>query len=538
MTAPSSSDRNQKRADDRRKIIRLLAFFTSILTLLVVLYSLKPTRQESLATAHAVNSAAHSNAPSQATGTTDAAAGATNAAAGNLPTRELLSSERLIQEAAPRKQDIDIQSWKTPKGAKVMFVEADEVPMLDVRLVFNAGAARDDKLPGLAAITNSLLDEGTPSANVDEIARQLESIGASIGLGSYRDMAIISLRTLTDPAYLDKALALLYDVSAHPSFPAESLSRIRQQMLVGLEAEKQRPEATLNRVFYSVLYAGHPYGIPPSGTPESLKAITASDIAAFHSRYYVASNLVIAITGAIDREKANQIASAIDNALPQGEPAPALPVPKGATASQEIRLPFASSQTHIVVGGLSVDRRTPDWAALYVGNEILGGGGFASRLNQIIRQDNGLAYSVYSSISPMAQAGPFTMGLQTSNETADQALALVNSTFKKFIAEGPTEQELEATKKNILGGLPLSTANNRAIVDQLGAMAFYDLPLDYLKTLPEKIAAVTLADVRNAFAKDIASHAQITLMVGGRAVPTIPASRAAAHSHSQEPKAP
>lgn len=490
------TDLQAKRSTARRQIIKLVIGFSAATLALFALYSLKPDIQHK---------------PANRLATDVATANVSGAPAARGP----LSSEALIKKTPPRKQVIDIQSWRTSKGARIMFVEAQEVPMLDIRLVFNAGGARDGDKPGLASMTNSLLNEGTATASVDDIARHFEGLGASIGLGSYRDMAVVSLRTLSDPDYRDKALPMFYEIIAKPTFPEEAFERIRQQMLLGLESEKQNPQATLSREFFSTLYAGHPYGSPTSGTEESLKALTIDDVKAFHAQYYVAANVVISMTGAIDRATAEQIANAIDAQLPAGNAAPQLPEPQNLAASSEKRLPFPSSQTHIMVGTLSVERRTPDWAALYVGNEILGGGGFVSRLNQIIRQDNGLAYSVYSSVSPMAQEGPFMMGLQTRNENTDKALALVRETFARFSSEGPTRQELEEAKKNILGGLPLTTASNRAIVDQLGAIGFYDLPLDYLETLPEKIGAVTVEEVKRAFTQHIASRQQLTLTLGG-----------------------
>lgn len=496
----------QKRTHARRQIIKLVIGFSVAIVALLSLYSLKPDvslKKASLQQTNLLQTAAPTPITSNTTITTTV--------------RGPLSSEALIKKTPPRKQVIDIQSWHTPKGARVMFVQAQEVPMLDIRLVFNAGSARDGDKPGLAAMTNALLDEGTATASVDDIARHFEGLGAAFSLGSYRDMAIASLRTLSDPLYRDQALPMFYEVVSQPSFPAEAFERIRQQMLLGLESEKQNPQAMMSRAFYSTLYANHPYGIPPNGTDTSLTSMTVEDLKTFHAQYYVAANMVISMTGAIDRATAEQIANAIDAQLPAGNAAPKPPKPQDLAANEEQRLPFPSSQTHIVVGNLSVDRRTPDWAALYVGNEILGGGGFVSRLNQIIRQDNGLAYSVYSSIAPMAQEGPFTMGLQTRNGNADKALAMVRDTFNRFIAEGPSPQELDDAKKNILGGLPLSTANNRAIVDQLGAMGFYDLPLDYLETLPVKIAAVTVDDVKRAFATHIGKRKQLTLLLGGEA---------------------
>ncbi|MCG8670447.1 MAG: insulinase family protein [Pseudomonadales bacterium] len=391
-----------------------------------------------------------------------------------------LSSIAIIESKPVKSHQIDIETWNTNKGAKVLFVESHEVPMLDIRLVFNAGSARDGNQPGIARFTNAMLNEGTEKYSVDDIAKRFEGLGASFSNGAYRDMAVVSLRSLSDPKFRDSALDMFYEVVAKPNFPEESLERIRKQLLIALERQKQRPGSVASNAFFEHLYGDHPYGIEGGGTTESLPAINKQALIDFHQRYYVASNVVIAIVGDLSKEQANVISQNIDEVLVQGAPAARLPTPQGLTENLAIHKAFPSSQSHVLFGTTSIKRSDPSRYALSVGNEILGGGGFSSRLNQIIRQDKGLAYSVYSYFSAMGAEGPFIMGLQTRNDQREKALAIIKETLEEFVSEGPTQQELDDAKQNIINSFPLSVASNSNMVSNLGAIGFYDLPLDYL----------------------------------------------------------
>lgn len=434
-----------------------------------------------------------------------------------------LTSPELIEKTPAKSHRIHIESWRTPKGAKVMFVASPEIPMLDVRVVFNAGSARDGDTPGLAFLTNAMLNEGAGVSDVDDIARHFEGLGASLSTGAYRDMAVVSLRTLSDDQYRRPALNLFYDVVAHPTFPQASLDRLRNQLLLGLQREKQDPGAQVAKAFFQQLYPNAPYGIPTRGTEDSLPLISQDQLRTFHQRYYVAGNTVIALIGAIDRSEAELIANQLDQQLPEGPAAPVLKAPAAPASARHEHIEFPSSQTHIMAGTVGVKRGDPDWYPLMVGNEILGGGGFASRLNQTIRQDNGLAYSIYSQFVPMAVEGPFLMNLQTRNDQADQALQLLDKTLRAFIEQGPTQQELDDAKRNLLGSFPLQTASNSSIVDYLGMIGFYGLPLDFLEQYPQQVEQVDVDAVKKAFARVIAPDKLLTVTVGARTAPASPA---------------
>ncbi|RCX33285.1 M16 family metallopeptidase [Thioalbus denitrificans] len=409
----------------------------------------------------------------------------------------------------------DIQHWETGNGARVYFVPTPALPMVDVRVVFDAGSARNDGHGGLATLVNGLLAEGAGGLDADTIAARLESVGAQLDNDALRDMAVVSLRSLTDPELLAPAVATFATLLAQPDFPDTALERVRQQMLVALEQERQDPAAQARNAWYRAVYGDHPYAAPTLGTPESVNALTRAQVVAFQRRFYVARNAVVAIVGDLDRGRAEALADQVIGRLPAGEPAPPLPPVAALTAPRSVTVAFPSAQTHVLVGQPGIDRRDPDYFPLYVGNHILGGGGFTSRLTREVRDERGLSYSVYSAFVPMRARGPFLLGLQTRNDQAGEALTVLNAVLDKFVAGGPTAAELEAAKRNITGGFPLRIDSNANIVEYLALIGFYRLPLDYLDTFNDRVEAVTAAQVRAAFARRVHPDRLVTVTVGG-----------------------
>ena len=407
-----------------------------------------------------------------------------------------------------------VQSWQTAKGAKVMYVHAPEIPMVDVRMVFDAGSARDGDQPGLAVFTNAVLDQGAGDWDADQIAERLEDQGVEMGNGALRDMAWYSVRSLTEPKALAVALDTLAAVVARPHFATPDVERVRQQMQVGLRQSLQSPGTVAQRLFYRTVYGAHPYAHDPSGDPETLAAIGIDRLRAFHQRHYVARNAVIAIVGAVTREQAAAIAEQLTADLPAGEHAPPLPPPPQ-PSNAEVREDFPSSQTHIYIGQPGMARHDPDYFPLYVGNHVFGGSSLVSLLGEEVRNKRGLSYSVYSYFAPMRAAGPFLMSAQTKNAQAPEAIAVMRDTLRRFITDGPTREELDAAKRNITGGFPLDIASNKKIVEYIAMMGFYDYPLDWLETLVAKVEAVTAEQVRDAFQRRIHPALLAAVVVGG-----------------------
>jgi zinc protease len=411
-----------------------------------------------------------------------------------------------------------IQHWQTGNGARVFFVAAPELPMVDVQVVFDAGGARDGNKPGLALLTNTLLPEGAGDLNAEQISEQFDSLGAQFGNSSQRDMFLVTLRSLSEEKYLKPGLDLLATILQKPAFPQNAFERERNRLLIALEQRKQQPGSIASEAFYKALYGDHPYSQQPGGNMASVKALTIEDMRGFYQQYIVANNAVIAIVGDLDRKQAEQTAETIIGSLASGERASVIaPVSPLAKAS-EINIEHPSAQTHILVGQPGVKRGDPDHFALYVGNHILGGSGLVARLSNEIREKRGLSYSTYSYFNPMRSEGPYTLGLQTRNDTAQQALEVLRAELTKFVNEGPTQQELDEARQNITGGFPLRIASNSKILGYIGMIGFYGLPLDYLDTFNDKIGALTVASIRDAFKRRVDPAKMATVLVGGKAM--------------------
>ncbi|MCU7941502.1 MAG: insulinase family protein [Candidatus Thiodiazotropha sp. (ex Cardiolucina cf. quadrata)] len=407
-----------------------------------------------------------------------------------------------------------IETWQTANGAKVLFVEAPEIEMVDVRIVFDAGSARDGGKQGVTSFTNSLLSEGAGDWNAYQIAERIEGVGAQLETGSLRDMAWVSVRSLTESKALSTTLETLAAVVAEPRFTDEDIERQRQSILAGLVQDEQSPGSLGKKRLYQLVFGDHPYAGDPGGSIGSVKAITRKDIVATHKRLYVAKNAQVAIVGAVSRQQAESIADRVTGGLEPGQAVPKLPPVRPLQAAVDEQIPFPSTQSHLYIGQPGMRRGDPDYFTLYVGNHILGGSGLVSLLSHEVRQKRGLSYSVYSFFLPMRQIGLFQMGLQTKNDQAGEALQVVRETLKRFIKKGPTEKELEAAKQNITGGFPLRIASNGKIVEYLAVIGFYDLPLDYLDSFTDKVTAVTREQIQDAFQRRIDPDRLVRVQVG------------------------
>lgn len=424
-----------------------------------------------------------------------------------------LESLAALETQAPSARQLDIQQWQTAEGARVLFVQASELPMFDLRLTFAAGSSHDGAVPGLASLTNAMLNEGVPGKDVSQIAADFENLGADFSAGAYRDMAVASLRSLSDPALSKPALSLFSEVIGRPTFPDDALARLKNQLLAGFEYQKQDPGTQANLKVFERLYGNHPYAHPSSGDERSVPGITSAQLKAFHARAYTAPNAVIALVGDLTRERAEAIAAQISAALPKGPALPKIPQPATPKAGLS-HIEFASNQTHLVLAQLGIDRSSPDQPALALGNQIFGGGGFGARLMHEVRERRGLTYGVYSGFSPMQVRGPFMISLQTRADYSEGTLALIKDLLRDYLREGPTAKEVDDAKREMAGSFPLSTASNADIVGQLAVMGFYDLPLTYLDDYMRKIQALTVEDVKAAWARHLNPDDLVVVTVG------------------------
>ncbi|MDZ4097785.1 MAG: pitrilysin family protein, partial [Methylophilaceae bacterium] len=326
------------------------------------------------------------------------------------------------------------------------------------------------------------------------------------------DRAGFKLRTLSSVQERDQALDIYTKILQQPDFPEAILQREKTRIIAGLKESATKPDSISSKTFMKALYGNHPYAF--DSEEETVNAIGRADLVKFYQSYYGAKNAVIAMIGDMSREQAGDIAEKLSAGLPTTEIPPALPDVPLPTKASEQRIEHPATQSHIVLGYPGVRRGDPDYFPLYVGNYILGGGGFVSRLTEEVREKRGLVYSVYSYFMPMAVEGPFQIGLQTKKEQGEDALKVVRETLENFMNKGVTEAELKAAKQNIIGGFPLRLDSNSKILEYLAVIGFYKLPLTYLDDFNKEVDKVTTAQIKEAFNRRLNTDHMVTVIVG------------------------
>lgn len=425
----------------------------------------------------------------------------------------MFASLLLAQSAA--QAAVKIQQWQTNTGANVYFVENHDLPIVDISVNFPAGSARDTAAKsGVAGITKYLMPLGAAGMTDEVIANKMADIGAILGGSFDVDRAAFNLRTLSNAKEQTQALDVFTKVLQQPDFPDAVLSREKARIIAGLQESATQPESISNKAFMTAMYGAHPYSLDESGEVDTVKNISRDDLAQFYKQHYSANNAVIAMIGDLTREQANKIAEDLTSGLPKADLAQPIAAVTYPTAPVEKRIAHPASQSHILMGYPGIKRGDPDLYALYVGNYILGGGGFVSLLTEEVREKRGLVYSVYSYFMPMGELGPFQIGLQTKKDQAEQAMQVVRETLAKFMKNGVTESQLKAAKANIIGGFPMRIDSNNKILEYLAVIGFYKLPTNYLEDYNQNIAKVTAAQIKDAFNRRIKPENFVTVIVG------------------------
>lgn len=409
---------------------------------------------------------------------------------------------------------LPIQYWQTSSGTRVYFVENHDLPILDISVEFAAGSGMDTpSMSGRANLVRHLLSMGAGGLSEDQITTALADVGAQLNSHFDRDRAGIALRTLSSERERKQALDTLARIIQYPEFPQQVLAREKARTALSIKESSTKPDYIAERGLMKMLYGDHPYGLNDAGEVNTVNSLQREDLLAFYRSYYVAGNAVIAIIGDVSRLEAEAIVKSLTENLPSGQQkteVPAVQIP----AADIKRIPHPATQSHIQLAYPGLRRNDPDYFPLLVGNHILGGGGFISRLMEEVRQQRGLAYSVYSFFSPYKEQGPFQIGLQTKKEQSEEAFALTQKVLKDFVSGGPTEEELVAAKQNIIGGFPLRIDSNSKILGYLAMIGFYNLPLTYLTDYLVAVEAITTEQIRQAFQRRIQPDGMVAIIVG------------------------
>jgi zinc protease len=417
---------------------------------------------------------------------------------------------------------LPIEKLDSVKGAKAYLVQTQALPMLDIEISVDAGDRCDPTgKSGLASMTAELMNYGARSSkgalSEAQIADEIADLGANFGISVGGERAVIRIRSLSRKDLRDRAVQLASAMLSAPTYDAKILEREKQRAITGLLEAETKPESVLERRFRKSVYGNYPLSESPS--VKSVGSVSISDLGRFHQQFYRGDRIIVSIVGDVSPAEANEIVEVLLKNVPQsGAAIPALPQfersPIEPLASRQIYIPFDSQQAHIAMGMTAITRSNPDYFPLIVGNYILGGGGFVSRLMSEVREKRGLAYSVFSYFAPGKDTGIFQAGLQTKGDQATLALEVMNSTIANFIANGATPSELQAAKANLVNGFPLRIDNNRKLLDNVSSIAWNDLPLDTLETWTTKVDAVTLEQVSAAFQKYLAMDRMKIVVLG------------------------
>jgi zinc protease len=418
---------------------------------------------------------------------------------------------------------LPIQAIPLSNGTKAYLIQTNTIPMVDIEISIDAGSRYDPKdQSGLASLTAAMLTRGiewqSGILNEAQQADAIAELGASISASATGERAIVRARSLSKTDIFDPLLQLLVASVSKPIFDPSILIREKQRISAAIQEGDTKPEVVLQKRFRQEVFGSYPLAQSPS--VESIAAIKEGDLKRFHQDFYRQDRVIVNIVGNVDPARARQIAEQITNALPaQGPVIPALPPlersPIEPQSKRLIRIPFQTQQTHIAMGMTAITRDNPDYFPLLVGNYVLGGGGFVSRLVGEVRDKRGFAYSVFSYFQPGRDTGTFEAGLQTRNDQAEQALNVLQETIARFIEDGPSDAELAAAKANLINGYPLRLDSNRKLLDNLSAITWNQLPLNTLDIWTQQVAAVKKDDVSNAFKRHLDMRRMISVLVGG-----------------------
>jgi len=401
-------------------------------------------------------------------------------------------------------------------GARLFVMEYHKIPLIELEVIFPAGAALDPAgREGIADLTADLLRKGAGARGAKEIADVVDFAGGALSASADQDGTRIAAEFLARD--LDLALELVSDIVMRPSFTPEEVERLKGETIGELQAMRENPGLMASRRFIEILYAGHPYGHPTAGWEKSVAAITREEIMAFYRAHYRPAHAIIIAVGDFN---GGEVMSRLERRFGEWKgdagtaPHPPRPAsPKGRTVTLIEKADATQSQ--IRIGGVGIRRTDPDYAALQVANTILGGG-FTSRLVEEIRVNRGLSYGVGSRFYPLVEAGPFLISASTKNESTLEAIQVTLAELDKFRKEGPTIGEVAKARRYMRGTFAIGHQTPDAMADALGEIAFYNLPANYYDTWLDRIDAVRVEDVRKAAAAHLPAE-DLTILVLGQA---------------------
>ena len=401
-------------------------------------------------------------------------------------------------------------------GMQVVAVLHHEQPAVSMRLLVRAGAAQDPEAKtGVASLAASLLDQGTTTRSAEQIADQIDTIGGALGTGSGNDLTFINAIAMKDS--FGPVMELLADVARNPAFTAEEIDRQKQQVISSLQVNREDPDYVASVLFDRLVYGFHPYGLPSSGTPETLARIMREDLQAYHKRYFVPNNLILAIVGDVTGPEAFATAERVFGSWPRGTVDAPKPIEPPPPTRRVIVVDKPDAvQTEIRVGMLAIPRKHEDYLAWDLAVKILGGEG-ANRLHNVLRSERGLTYGASADTEARKQAGDLIAETDTRTETTGEVLRLMVDEFSRLQRERPFERELSGAQAYLAGSFPLTIETPNDIATEVLNVLFYELPVEEIGTFPQRVQAVTPDDILRVARQYIRPDRLSIVLVGNAA---------------------
>ena len=409
---------------------------------------------------------------------------------------------------------------KLRNGMQVITVLHHEQPAVSMRLLVRAGSMQDARgKTGTASLAASLLDQGTKTRTAQQIADEIDFIGGALGAGSGSDLTFVNVVVMKDSFTV--GMNLLADVAGNPIFAPEEIERQKQQAISGLQVSDNDPDYVASVLLERLTYGFHPYGLPNSGTPETLASITRADLQEYHRRHFVPNNMILAIVGDVTGEEAFAEAERAFGGWPPAEVPPArVSEPPQPTRRIVIVDKPDSVQTEIRVGQLAIPRKHPDYLAFDLALKILGGEG-ANRLHRVLRSERGLTYGAQADTEARKEAGHIVAETDTRTETTGEALRLMIDEFSRLQRDRVSQGELSDAQAYLAGSFPLTIETPNDIATQVLNVVFYELPISEIGSFPRRVQAVTPDDIQRV-ARQYVRPDRLSIVLVGNASAFVP----------------
>lgn len=413
----------------------------------------------------------------------------------------------------PAEAGMKIQRVISPGGIEAWLVENHDVPLIAMRFGFQGGAAQDPQgKEGVANFVTGMLDEGAGDLESGAFQERQEELAFRMEFDASRDAFTGGFQTLTRNA--DASFELLRMALTEPRFDADSADRIKKQILTGLKFDMNDPRKVASQEWFRLAFDGHPYSNPVKGSEQSVATITTDDLKDYVRRVFTRDTLKIGVVGDIDAKTLGKMLDRVFGGLGKESDLRSVKEAKPANGPSRKVIEMNVPQSVAQFGLQGVKRKDKDFVPSYVLNYILGGGGFNSRLMEEVREKRGLAYSVYSYLSPYRHAAVYVGNVATENKSVGKSLEVIKSEFKRMAEEGPSAKELQNAKQYLTGSYPLRFDTSSKIAGQLMWIQIEDLGIDYIDKRNSLIEAITLKDLKRVAKRLLKADGLIVTIVG------------------------